>query len=154
MEETGVGARLIGEQRIWRMVLEETDRELVEACQRGEREGFRALFERHKDRVYSIALRYSGDESTAMDIAQETFLKLFSCIRGFRGESSFESWLYRLVVNSCLERKRKEQRLISLVGQLHCGLDEPGDKCRTAETAEVQRREGVVRGRAPPQHRL
>ena len=41
-----------------------------------------------------------------MDIAQETFLKLFSCIRDFRGEASFESWLYRLVVNRCLDPKR------------------------------------------------
>ena len=54
------------------MVLEETERELVEACQRGEREAFRALFEKHKDKVYSIALRYGGDADIAMDIAQET----------------------------------------------------------------------------------
>jgi hypothetical protein len=63
------------------MVLEDTGRELIESCQRGERDSFRTLFEAHKDKVYSIALRYSGDEAEAMDIAQETFLKLFSCIR-------------------------------------------------------------------------
>src|SRR5437763_15822285 len=140
MEGTGVGARLIGEQRIWRVVLEETDRELGEACERGERERFRALFERHKDRVYSIALRYSGDESTAMDIAQETFLKLFSCIRGFRGESSFESWLYRLVVNSCLDRKRKERRLMPLVAELLDALRSAGDLTEGGARAEVGRR--------------
>src|SRR5258708_37343474 len=100
------------------MVLEETDRESVEVCERGEREGFRALFERHKDKVYSIALRYSGDESTAMDIAQDTFLKLYSSIRTFRGESTFESWLYRLVVNSCLERERRERRLMRLGAEM------------------------------------
>src|SRR3981189_3303611 len=104
MEESGGGARLNKEKRIWRMVLEETDRELVEACQRGEGEGFRALFERHKDKVYSIALRYSGDESTAMDIAQDTFVKLYSSIRSFRGESTFESWLYRLPGETRLRR--------------------------------------------------
>src|ERR1700722_11191673 len=52
------------------MVLERSERELVEACQRGDSEGFRALFELYRDRVYSIALRYSGDEAAAMDIAQ------------------------------------------------------------------------------------
>jgi len=154
MEETGVGARLIGEQRIWRMVLEETDRELVEACQRGERDGFRALFERHKDRVYSIALRYSGDESTAMDIAQETFLKLFSCIRSFRGESTFESWLYRLVVNSCLDRKRKERRLMPLVDELLDVLQAPGDMTETAVRAELSRRVRSVVARLPPEQRI
>ena len=88
------------------MVLEETDKELVEACQRGETEAFRALFERYKDKVYSIALRYSGDGASAEDIAQESFLKLFVGIAGFRGDSSFSAWLYRLVVNTCLSHKK------------------------------------------------
>jgi hypothetical protein len=66
------------------MVLEGTEQELIEGCQRGEREAFR----KHKDKVYSIALRYAGDETVAMDIAQETFLRLFSRIRGFRGDPS------------------------------------------------------------------
>jgi RNA polymerase sigma-70 factor (ECF subfamily) len=96
------------------MVLEESDQELIEGCQRGESDAFRALFERHKDKVYSIALRYSGDSAVAQDIAQETFLKLFTGLRGFRGDSDFSSWLYRLVVNSCLDQKRKTRRLISL----------------------------------------
>src|SRR6516165_2713304 len=87
------------EQRM-NMVLDGTERELVESCQRGEREAFRALFELYKDKVYSIALRYTNDESSAMDISQDTFLKLFSSIRDFRGQARFESWLYRLVVNS------------------------------------------------------
>src|ERR1700704_6130900 len=108
------------------MVLEETERELVEACQRGERDGFRALFERHKDRVYSIALRYSGDRAAAMDIAQETFLKLFSGIRGFRGDSSFESWLYRLVVNCCFDQKRKTSRLLPVMDEFLDALRAPG----------------------------
>ena len=154
MEGTGAAARLTNEERYWRMVLEETDRELVEACQRGEREGFRALFERHKDKVYSIALRYSGDESTAMDIAQDTFLKLFSCIRSFRGESTFESWLYRLVVNSCLDRKRKEKRLMPLVAELLEVLQAPGDMTEAAARAELGRQVRSVVARLPAEQRI
>ncbi len=56
------------------MVLEAAGKELIEGCQRGERDAFRELFERHKNKVYSIALRYARDETMAMDIAQETFL--------------------------------------------------------------------------------
>src|SRR5260370_12494902 len=108
------------------MVLEETGRDLVEACQRGDREAFRALFKKHKDKVYSIALRYCGDADVAMDIAQETFLKLFSSIRGFRGDSSFDSWLYRLVVNSCFDQKRKTRRLMPLVDEFLDALQAPG----------------------------
>ncbi len=103
------------------MVLEESDRqldrELITGCQRGESEAFRALFERHKHRVYSIALRYSGDAAVAEDIAQETFLKLFVGIRGFRGDSGFHAWLYRLVVNSCLDQRRKSRRLAPLLDE-------------------------------------
>jgi RNA polymerase sigma-70 factor, ECF subfamily len=97
------------------MVLEHTERELIEACQRGEREAFRALFEQHKDKVYSVAFRYTGDEALAMEIAQDTFLKLFSSITTFRGEASFHSWLYRLVVNSCLDQRRRRCRLLPFV---------------------------------------
>jgi RNA polymerase sigma-70 factor (ECF subfamily) len=154
MEESGGGARLNKENRIWRMVLEETDRELVEACQRGEREGFRALFERHKDKVYSIALRYSGDESTAMDIAQDTFVKLYSSIRSFRGESTFESWLYRLVVNSCLDRKRRERRLMPLVDEMLDVLQAPGDMTEAAVRAELSRRVRSVVARLPAEQRI
>src|ERR1700694_4236705 len=99
------------------MVLEGSDRELIEACQRGEREAFRELFETHKDKIYSIALRFAGDPAVAMDIAQDTFLKLFSSIRDFRGEAGFETWVYRLVVNSCLDHRRKSRRLIPLVDE-------------------------------------
>ncbi|MCU1340136.1 MAG: polymerase, sigma-24 subunit, subfamily [Bryobacterales bacterium] len=97
------------------MVLGVNHRDVIEACQRGDDDAFRVLFETHKDRVYSIALRYAGDSATAMDIAQETFLKLLSSIRQFRGDASFESWLYRLVVNSCLDHHRKRRRFMPLV---------------------------------------
>ena len=94
------------------MVLDVNRPDLIEACQRGEDDAFRALFESHGDRVYSIAFRYSGDSAAAMDIAQETFLKLLSNIRQFRGEASFESWLYRLVVNNCLDYYRRQRRFL------------------------------------------
>jgi RNA polymerase sigma-70 factor, ECF subfamily len=109
------------------MVLDSTERELIEACQRGERDAFRALFELHKDTAYSIALRFTGDESLAMDIAQDSFVKLFSSIQDFRGEASFESWLYRLVVNRCLDQKRRRRRLLPFVDRLLEGLRFPGE---------------------------
>src|SRR5690349_2495467 len=109
------------------MVLEGSERELVEACQRGEREAFRSLFESYKNRVFSVALRFSGDQAVAMDIAQETFLKLFSCIRDFRGAARLDTWIYRLVVNSCLDYKRRTRRLVPLAGDLAATLCTPSD---------------------------
>ena len=105
--------------------LEETDKELVEGCRRGEPEAFRALFERHKDKVYSIALRYSGDHAVAQDIAQETFLKVFVGLRNFRGESNFTSWLYRMAVNSCLDQKRTARRLVPLLDEVLAVIQAP-----------------------------
>src|SRR5437764_13811917 len=92
------------------MVLDGNCRETIEACQRGDEDAFRALFEAYQDKVYSIAVRYSGNSTVAMDIAQETFLKLLSAIRSFRGDSNFDTWLYRLVVNCCLDHHRRSRR--------------------------------------------
>lgn len=137
------------------MVLDGTERELIESCQRGERDAFRALFEAHKDKVYSVALRYSGDQSAAMDIAQETFLKLFSAIREFRGEASFESWLYRLVVNSCLDRKRRGRRLVPLLDEVVEALRFSGENVlHKLLRAELSERVNAVVGSLPPEQRM
>jgi RNA polymerase sigma-70 factor, ECF subfamily len=87
---------------------------LIKACQRGDREAFRELFEAHKDRVWAVALRFTGDESAARDVTQQVFLKLFTSIAGFRHESNFKTWLYRLVANECMDEFRKRRRLVPL----------------------------------------
>lgn len=84
--------------------------ELVESCQRGDREAFRALFERYKDRVYTVALYFfGGDEAAAADVTQQVFLKLFTRIGSFRRESEFTTWLYRLTTNACIDERRRSR---------------------------------------------
>jgi RNA polymerase sigma-70 factor (ECF subfamily) len=109
------------------MVLEETEKELIEGCQRGDSASFRALFDRSRDKIYTIALRYSGDPEIAQDIAQETFLKLFAGIGAFRGDSRFDTWLYRLVVNACFDQKRKTRRLIPVIEAFFDALISPSE---------------------------
>jgi RNA polymerase sigma-70 factor (ECF subfamily) len=109
------------------MVAEGSERDLVQACRRGERDAFRALFERYRNKVYSIALRFAGDEAAAMDIAQDTFVKLFSTIRDFRGDSSFDTWIYRLVVNSCMDHRRRTWRIMPLADHFQQTLRDPAD---------------------------
>jgi RNA polymerase sigma-70 factor (ECF subfamily) len=89
------------------------DGRIIEACQQGDRAAFQLLFETYKDKVFSIAV-YSngGDRALADDITQQIFLKLFTAIRQFRGESEFTTWLYRLVVNACLDERRRRRRLL------------------------------------------
>src|SRR5205809_5055803 len=89
------------------------DESVIVACQRGDRDALRLLFEEYKDRVYSIALySLSGNEAAAADVTQQVFLKLISRISQFRGDAEFATWLYRLVVNTCWDERRKERRLV------------------------------------------
>ncbi|MFN0108069.1 MAG: RNA polymerase sigma factor [Blastocatellia bacterium] len=86
---------------------------LIEACQQGDREAFRQLFELHKDRVWSIAQHFIGDKAAARDITQQVFLKLFTAINQFRGEAGFSTWLYRMVANACMDEQRRRRRFLS-----------------------------------------
>jgi RNA polymerase sigma-70 factor (ECF subfamily) len=100
---------------------------VIEACQQGDRDAFRVLFETYRDRVYSIAV-YSvgGDSSIADDVTQQIFLKLFTAIKQFRGDSEFTTWLYRLVVNACMDERRRRRRLLSW-GETFA-MHDPADK--------------------------
>ena len=89
--------------------------QVIEACQQGDRAAFQLLFETYKDKVFSIAVYSSGgDRAVADDVTQQIFLKLFTAIRQFRGDSEFTTWLYRLVVNACLDERRRRRRLLTL----------------------------------------
>src|ERR1044072_8844344 len=89
------------------------DGRVIEACQQGDRAAFQLLFETYKDKVFSIAVYSSGgDRTVADDVTQQIFLKLLTAIRQFRGESEFTTWLYRLVVNACLDERRRRRRLL------------------------------------------
>jgi RNA polymerase sigma-70 factor, ECF subfamily len=82
--------------------------EVLDACRRGDRDAFRLLYEAYKDRVYSIAFYFfHGDRETAGDVTQQVFLKLMREIGKFRGDAAFSTWLYRLVVNACVDRSRR-----------------------------------------------
>ncbi|MBP6821739.1 MAG: sigma-70 family RNA polymerase sigma factor [Acidobacteria bacterium] len=102
---------------------------LIEACKQGDREAFRQLFELHKDRVWSVALHFIGDETIARDITQQVFLKLFTAINQFRGEAGFSTWLYRMVANVCMDEQRRRRRFLSFdffrTGNDTNAMDEP-----------------------------
>lgn len=90
------------------------DERMIEACQRGDREAFRLLFETYQARVYSISLYFfNGDETSARDVTQQVFLKLMTTIEQFRSDAEFTTWLYRLVVNACMDEQRKRRRFLS-----------------------------------------
>ena len=87
---------------------------LLDACRRGDPEAFATLFVDYYDRVFSFAARFSGDPTLAADVTQEVFLKLLKRVEQFRGEADFKSWLYRIVLNTCIDNHRKAQRWVPL----------------------------------------
>jgi len=133
----------------------ESGREVIDACRRGEADAFAALFELNRDRVYSIALRFSGDPTVALDITQETFLKLLSKIGEFRGEASFESWLFRLVVNGCLDHRRAGRRWSPTLDGWLGALRASGESVlQQLLRSEVQESVQQVVAKLPPELRI
>ncbi len=99
---------------------DDSERSLVQKAQVGDPQSFAALFQLHKNRVYSVCLRMTGHEADAEDLTQETFLQAFRKIKSFRGDSAFSTWLYRIAVNTVLlkMRCRKSQPFVSLEAPL------------------------------------
>jgi RNA polymerase sigma-70 factor (ECF subfamily) len=76
-------------------------------------EALRVLFEKYKDRVYSVALHFfGGDEALAKDITSQVFLKLVDRLGQFRHQADEATWLYRITANACLDEMRKRRRLV------------------------------------------
>lgn len=85
---------------------EASDAELLAAAQGGDMPAFEALVERHKDRVFALALRMTRQEADAAEITQDTFLAAYQHLPDFRGEAAFGSWVHRIAANHALMRLR------------------------------------------------
>lgn len=81
---------------------------LVSQCQEGRLEAFDSLFNHFQHRVHDLARTMMGDESTAEDVVQDTFLAVFQKIDGFKGDAAFETWLIAITVNQCRMKRRKQ----------------------------------------------
>lgn len=85
-------------------------RELLDRCRRGEPGAFEELVERTHRQAYTLAYRLLGDRHEAEDVAQEAYLRVHRSLRTFRGDSSFHTWLYRIVANAALSHLRRRGR--------------------------------------------
>lgn len=89
---TAKGSARMGERNV--------DRELVARVQQGDKRAFDVLVQRYQHKIIKLISRYVHDSSEALDIAQEAFLKAYRALPGFRGESAFYTWLYRIAINT------------------------------------------------------
>ena len=85
----------------------------LRACE-GERQAFRQLLERHYDLIYRVAYRFFGNAADAEDVAQDVCIALADKLRSYRGEARFSTWLYRVALNACRDRARRQASIRSL----------------------------------------
>jgi RNA polymerase sigma-70 factor (ECF subfamily) len=86
------------------------DAALVRASQRGDMAAFEELVARHRDRIYARAYSMMRNEEEAVDLSQEAWVKGWQRLRQFQGDSSFGTWMTRIVINLCLDQLRKHKR--------------------------------------------
>jgi RNA polymerase sigma-70 factor, ECF subfamily len=79
---------------------EETDQQLVERVQRGDKRAYDLLVLKYQHRIVSLVSRYMRDQSEVLDVTQEAFIKAYRALPGFRGDSAFYTWLYRIAINT------------------------------------------------------
>ena len=93
-----------------------TDEDLVARSRGGDLESFNQLILRWERPIYALAYRVIGREEDARDVVQETFLRAFRALPGFKGQAKFSSWLYRIALNLCRDwiRRRRRSPLVEL----------------------------------------
>lgn len=107
------------------------DEDLIKLSLSGDTEAFEELVEKYQHKIYSLAYRYMGNEEDASDMAQESLVKAYRKLHGFKGDSSFSTWIYRVTANVCIDELRKRKRTLHTIS-----LDEP---VATMDGDEIER---------------
>lgn len=139
--------------RVQRMDAGPGDAELVRLAQSGSREAFDEIVRRHQRPVYQLCYRFVGNHEDASDLAQDVFVRAYKSLKGFKGESALATWLYRIGVNACLNRKALKTLPLEPMPLL-----DPADRRAEPADALVARRERASEVRAaiaklPPKQR-
>jgi RNA polymerase sigma-70 factor, ECF subfamily len=94
----------------------DNEQALIQRAQRGDHDAFAVLVEEHQRYLYNLALRVLKDENEALDLTQETFVRAWTALPNFRGQSQFRTWLYRIVTNLCYNRLPNLRRSLTDLG--------------------------------------
>ena len=94
----------------------DNEKNLLDRAKKGDVEAFERLVEGYQKKAFNIAYRMMGNYDDANDLAQEAFIRVYKSIGNFKEESSFSTWIYRIVTNVCLDelRKRKNRNVVSI----------------------------------------
>lgn len=94
----------------------ETEQLLIQRAQKGDQDAFATLVDEHQRYIYNLALRVVKDENEALDLTQETFVRAWTALPNFRGQSQFRTWLYRITTNLCYNRLPNLRRSLNDLG--------------------------------------
>lgn len=125
------------------------ERELIRKAGDGDAYAFEQLMTAHESKMYAVALRMCGNREDAQDCLQEAMLRVYRAMSGFKGQSSFSTWVYRITMNSCLDelRRRKSRAGTSLDALLENGFS-PCDDGDTPEQNSLRSEQRRVLERA------
>ena len=152
-EDSAMGDRQAPSREAVARLREADDRALVEAFLAGAREAFDVIVERHQRHVYQLCYRFLGNHEDASDLTQDVFVRAFKGLRNFKGDAALGTWLYRVGVNTCLNRVAlKQPRLETIEPEQHVDSRHPD----AHELVARDERAVAVRraiGRLPPKQR-
>src|SRR5262249_40926670 len=124
------------------------DHQLIAECLQGDPAAFGELVHRYQDRLYHTIYRLVGNVEDAQDVVQDAFLNAYQALGGFKGDSLFFTWLYRIAVNTAISMKRKQRVTISMDTQ-----HEGGEGLEPVDASEYSR-PGHALEKADQEHRI
>jgi RNA polymerase sigma-70 factor (ECF subfamily) len=133
------------------------DNRLITECLRGRSEAYGELVRRYQDRLYNTVYRLLDNAEDAQDVVQEAFLSAYQSLAGFKGDSLFFTWLYRIAINTAISLKRKQRVAVSISAGTQ--VPEPvdgsvyGQPGHALEQAEEERRLQNALNRLSVEHR-
>jgi RNA polymerase sigma-70 factor (ECF subfamily) len=125
---------------------EPDDAELLARHVAGDPHAFGVLVQRHRDRLWAVALRTLGDREEAADALQDAFVSAFRRAESFRGDAAFTTWMHRIVVNACLDRvRRRKARPAEPLPDDVDRMEELGETLDEDPAAAIEQRSAVLR---------
>ena len=139
-----------------------SERELIRQAAAGDQRAFESLLRRHDRQVLMLGLRFTGSPEDAQDIYQEVFLRVYTGLAGFRGQSAFATWIHRITINVCMShlasRRKHAQGVDRTKEDLGENVAEPSREAPAPEQRllDAERRERIrlALQALPPQQRL
>ncbi len=116
------------------------DLELVNQTQSGDPEAFSELVRRHQHVIYNVAYRFMREGNLAEDMAQEAFLKAYRLLKGFRGDCSFSTWMYRVTCSVCLTELNRRKRRNEVEQELQYNVETAEEPMESPDMPEMIRR--------------